>query len=76
MQANWDPRDEKSTGCFTHLFNREPAIVRSLAEEQKLMAGRSQRVAYWYTKEWALLMAEKISMCGGKASFPAPVRQR
>lgn len=73
VQANWDPNNEKTMKCLSELFNKELTSNRSPAEEEKLMKGRSERIAYWYTKEWVLAMAEKIRGCGGKASFPKPI---
>jgi hypothetical protein len=70
VKANWDPKNLKTTGCLTALFHQELISNRSLQEEEKLMAGKSERIAYWYTKEWVLAMADKIRACGAKASFP------
>jgi hypothetical protein len=72
VKANWDPKDQKTAGCLTELFNKELISSRTLLEEQQMMSGRSERLVYWYTKDWALSMAEKIKACGGNASFPLP----
>jgi len=72
VKASWNPTDEGTAGCLTELFNRELMASRSLEEERRLMSGRGERVAYWYTKEWAISMAEKIRDCGARASFPSP----
>ena len=66
VQAHWDPKNRRVTG----LFHRELASTLPLQDEQKLMADRSERLVFWYTKEWALSIAGEIDACGGKASFP------
>ena len=70
VKANWDPKNQRVVSCLTDLFHRDLMSARSLQDEQKLMAGRSERLVFWYTKEWALSIADKIDACGGKASFP------
>jgi hypothetical protein len=47
-----------------------------LQDEQKLMAGRSERLVLWYAKEWAPSIAGKIDACGAKASFPNRAAKR
>ncbi len=74
VQAQWDPRDQKAVSCLTSVFNKELISNRTLQDEQKLMAGRNTRLVYWYTKDWALSMADKIRGCGAKATFPQPKR--
>ena len=76
VRASWDPKNVKTTRCLTELFNYEIPLGRSLQEEEKLMAGRSSRIVYWYTKEWALGMAEKVKGCGATASFPNPSQKK
>jgi len=70
VKANWDPNNQRVVSCLTGLFQRELMSARSPQDEQKLMAGKSERLVFWYTKEWALSMADKIDACGAKASFP------
>ncbi|MBN1638140.1 MAG: hypothetical protein JW866_04180 [Ignavibacteriales bacterium] len=73
VQAKWDPKNSKVVECLTELFFRELIHNRTYEEEIKLMKGengqRSERWVYWYSKEWALYIAQKIENCGGKAYF-------
>lgn len=69
VKATWNPKDDEVVSCLTKLFNDQLASQRSLADEQVLMKGKSERYVYWYSKEWALLMHERIKECGGDASF-------
>jgi len=66
------PKDRRVTG----LFHRELASTRPLQDEQKLMVGRSERLVFWYTQEWATSMAGKIDACGAKASSPNRAAKR
>jgi hypothetical protein len=70
VKAQWDPRNQTVVNCLTGVFNRELISTRSIDDERKLMAGRSERIVFWYTQEWALGIADKIEACGGKATFP------
>lgn len=72
VKADWEPKEQKTVSCLTAMFNKELISKRSLQDEKKLMANRSSRLVYWYTKDWALMMADKIRTCGARASFPKP----
>jgi hypothetical protein len=76
VSANWDAKNVNTKRCLAELFNREIPSTRSLQQEEKLMAGQSSRIVYWYTKEWALGMAEKVKGCGATASFPNPSQKK
>ncbi|MFQ5825530.1 MAG: hypothetical protein ACE5JB_15940 [bacterium] len=73
VHAKWDFKNIKVVECLTKLFYRELIHNRTYEEEVKLMKGkdnqRNERWVYWYSKEWALYIAEKIENCGGSASF-------
>ncbi|MBD3338467.1 MAG: hypothetical protein GF353_05130 [Candidatus Lokiarchaeota archaeon] len=77
VHAKWDYKNKEVLECLTTLFYRELIHNRTYDEEVKLMKGkdnkRSDRWVYWYSKEWALYIAEKIENCGGRASF-VPIR--
>jgi hypothetical protein len=70
VKASWDPHNRQAVECLSGLFNRELVSTRSLGDERKLMAGRSQRLVYGYTKDWALNIADQIEACSATASFP------
>lgn len=74
VKAVWDYKNERVLNCLTRLFNNSLMIDRSINEELIIMKGddgkRVDRYVYWYSKEWALNIAEKIDSCGGKSSFP------
>jgi hypothetical protein len=72
VKAAWNPNDKQVTSCLTSLFNKELLNRPSLEKEAEFMKGRKERVAYWYSKDWALHMASKITECGGTASFVSP----
>jgi len=73
VHAKWDPRNSEVVECLTRLFHTELIHNRTYEEEVKLMKGkdgrRSKRWVYWYSKDWALYIAQKIENCGGKAYF-------
>ncbi len=69
VKATWDPQRTDVVTCLTGLFNRELANSRTPQQEAALMAGRKDRVVYWYDKQWAIGMATKIESCGGQAQF-------
>jgi len=72
VEATWDPNRQDVVDCLTRLFNEELISRRSLADEAALMRARSERLVYWYDKDWAIGMARKVEACGGKASFVNP----
>ena len=68
--ASWDSADEESVNCLTKLFNEELSAQRTLEQEgQRMQELNGQRRVYWYSKEWALSLAESIEKCGAEASF-------
>jgi hypothetical protein len=69
VRANWRRDDTATVSCLTKLFSEALLGDRSLAEERKLMDNRSSRLVYWYSKSWALSMADNIVDCGAKFSF-------
>lgn len=69
VQAEWDPGNQKVVNCLTKLFHYALIHNRTFEEEIRLMKGRKVRWVYWYSKEWALGIAEDINNCGGKTSF-------
>ncbi len=69
VEAEWDPADEETVQCLTNLFNSDLISNRTLEQEAQMMQGRSQRFVYWYSKAWALDVADRIEACGGNASF-------
>jgi len=69
VKAEWDPTQGTVVTRLTELFNTELLTDRTLEEEVRLMEGRTERYVYWYSKEWALWIAEKIEQCGARASF-------
>jgi hypothetical protein len=69
VEAEWDPADEATVQCLTKLFNSDLLSSRTPEQEAQLMRGRSQRLVYWYSKAWALDVADRIEACGGNASF-------
>jgi len=69
VNAHWDSRNQTTIRCLTRLFNEQLISTRSPREEEGLMAGRTDRLVYWYSKGWALSIAQKIEGCGGWATF-------
>lgn len=69
VKAEWSPRERKVVDCLTELFNRALITELTLKDEERLMKGRSNRHVYWYSKDWALWIADEIERCGGRASF-------
>ena len=72
VQATWSLDQAGVPDCLAKLFNTELLNDRTLAQEQALMKGRTNRIVYWYDKEWAISMATKIQACGAKATFVSP----
>ncbi|HVO09173.1 MAG TPA: hypothetical protein VMX54_00350 [Vicinamibacteria bacterium] len=72
VRATWDPKQQATVSCLTELFNRELASHRTIGDEAALMRGRSSRVVFWYTKEWAAGIANSIRTCGATAEFVQP----
>jgi hypothetical protein len=69
VKATWDPRNPSVVECLTGLFSRELISNRSLDQERSLMKNRSERLVYWYDKEWSVEMSRQIKSCGGTATF-------
>lgn len=72
VQADWKPGDAAAADCLARLFNDSLINNRTMQQEQRLMAGRGQRIVYWYDKSWALEIANRINECGAHATFIAP----
>lgn len=68
VQANWAKDDNKTLDCLTFLFNTELLSNRTLEEEKKKMKN-GWRLVYWYSRTWAIYIAEHIERCGGRAKF-------
>ncbi len=69
VKATWNPNSSQAVSCLTDLFNTGLENSRTRAQEKALMQGKSQRFVYWYSKDWALGIADEISKCGGNAQF-------
>ena len=73
---NWNSSQENNEqdievfNCLTGIFNEELITERTLEEERILMERlQRKRFVYWYSKEWALQIANKIENCGGESAF-------
>ncbi len=71
VKVEWDATQETVVTCLTELFNKELRTDRTPEEEERLMEGRTERYLYWYSKEWALGIAEKVEQCGARANYVA-----
>jgi hypothetical protein len=69
VKAEWASDNEGIINCLTSLFNKALMATRTLDQEKQKMSGRSTRFVYWYSKSWALGIADEIEKCGGKATF-------
>ena len=70
VQASWSPANEDQVRCLTALFNAELSVQRTLEqEEQRMKELNGQRRVYWYSKDWALSLAESIEKCSSEAAF-------
>ena len=69
VKAKWNFDDKDVVNCLTDLFHSALIHNRTLDEEKKIMKNRSERYVYWYSKQWALRMAQKIKDCGAEATF-------
>ncbi|UCE23687.1 MAG: hypothetical protein JSU74_10355 [Candidatus Zixiibacteriota bacterium] len=69
VRATWEPSDTTVVDCLTELFNSEPGHNRTMEDEKAIMNDKSERIVWWYSKEWALWIAERIKECGGTAAF-------
>ncbi|UEM22830.1 hypothetical protein JL100_008820 [Skermanella mucosa] len=69
VKATWNPGDSQAQTCLTTLFNQSLVSNRTPEQESQMMANRSQRIIYWYSKEWALGIADSIRDCGARAEF-------
>lgn len=72
VQADWDTENPDQIKCLTELFHKELASQRSLPQEaEKMKESNGRRWVYWYSKHWALFIAESIKKCGAEAAFVA-----
>jgi len=69
VRATWDAANARTVECLTNLFHAELINSRSIEQERTIMKDRSQRLVYWYDKQWTIEMAAKIRACGGNAAF-------
>lgn len=69
VMAKWDERNNDKVECLTKLFNTILLSDRSYEDEVSFMENRNKRYVYWYSKEWAINISERIKNCGGKAEF-------
>ncbi|MDE0702324.1 MAG: hypothetical protein OXH59_01225 [Rhodospirillaceae bacterium] len=76
VKATWNSSFEKGSSgegifeCLTHLFNEQLISNRNKEEERNIMKLRNgARYVYWYSKDWALFIADRIRNCGGNATF-------
>lgn len=72
VRAKWNPENTHSSNCLTNLFNKELISSRSIQQESVVMKGRSERLVFWYTKDWAIQIAAQTRACGGTASYVTP----
>lgn len=73
VMAKWDKNNGATVQCLTNLFHRELIHNRTLSQESEIMKLKQSRIIWWYSKKWALSMAEKIDECGGRSAFYSPV---
>lgn len=69
VKAEWASGNQQVSDCLAELFKGNLRTNRTLDQEKQYMSGRSMRYVYWYSKAWALGMADNIQKCGGKATF-------
>lgn len=72
VRAAWDSNNQSTLSCLTNLFNRELISSRSMQQEQVKMQGRNTRLVYWYTKDWAVQIANQVRQCGGSSEYVSP----
>jgi hypothetical protein len=72
VQAKWNPENRNASECLTSLFNKELISNRSIQQEAVVMKGRSERLVFWYTKDWAIQIAGQTRACGGNAAYVSP----
>ena len=76
VRVQWDPSKTMTVNRLTGLLNRELVDRPSMKDEVTFIKGRNERWVYWYSREWAIHIAEEAAKCGGKATFATPVGQR
>jgi hypothetical protein len=69
VKAKWNPDDKDIVNCLTDLFHSVLIHNRTLDEEKEIMKNRSERYVYWYSKQWALRIAQEIKDCRAEATF-------
>jgi hypothetical protein len=72
VKATWDPKNPAVVECLTHFYNGVLASSRTLADEQKLMRNRRERLIYGFSRDQAAEMASAIRKCGATPSFVVP----
>ncbi len=70
VKTEWDPNNEEQFNCLSELFKGTVLAKRSGEQEKEWMKKlNGTRWVYWYSKEWAIGLAQGVTQCGGKASF-------
>jgi hypothetical protein len=75
VRASWDPKNATVVNCLTDLFNKELISNRPIEQEKKLMQEKNTRLVYWYDKQWSMYISDRITRCGGSASYVSPSRK-
>ena len=70
VKTEWDPNNEGQFNCLSELF-KDTVMAKSSVEKEKdwMKKLNGTRWMYWYSKEWAMGLAQGIKKCGAKASF-------
>lgn len=70
VKTQWDPNNEEQLNCLSKLFKETMLAKRSEKQEKDWMKKlNGTRWAYWYSKEWAMGLAQGVTQCGANASF-------
>jgi hypothetical protein len=69
VKARWQADQPATVACLTRLFNTELIDRPSIEKEAAFMKGRTERLVFWYSKDWAMHMADEIKKCGGQPMF-------
>jgi hypothetical protein len=75
VRARWVSGNATAVACLGRVFY-ESLEPPKLALEQQIakMAHTHERIAYWYSRVWAIHLAQNIRQCGGVADFVADSR--
>ena len=70
VKTSWDIHNGAVVQCLTQLFyNGLLAKHTAQQEYEKMQKLNGQRWVYWYSKDWAIQIADAITECGGQSSF-------